>query len=113
MFVAWDFENSKIKYGPQKVKVENGDIWKKFRSFVYAPPQEGEYIVVEYDELLDAVVQRKDGSPTTPYKQLRQNAYPEFAAQLDSLWHDIHNGTLDNTGAFYSAIKAIKDTYPK
>ena len=39
--------------------------------------------------------------------------YPPLVEQLDKLWHDINNGTLDNTGAFYTALKTVKDDNPK
>ena len=47
------------------------------------------------------------------YKSNRRNEYPTLAEQLDKLYHDINNGTLDNTGDFYTAIKTVKDKYPK
>ena len=47
------------------------------------------------------------------YKYDRQVAYPALAEQFDKLWHDINNGTLDNTGAFYTALKTVKDDNPK
>ena len=47
------------------------------------------------------------------YKTARQVAYPALAEQFDKLWHDINNGTLDNTGAFYTALKTVKDDNPK
>ena len=47
------------------------------------------------------------------YQRDRANEYPELKEQLDKLYHDISNGTLDNTGDFYTAIKAVKDKYPK
>jgi len=47
------------------------------------------------------------------YKYNRQSAYPALAEQFDKLWHDINNGTLDNTGAFYTALKTVKDDNPK
>ena len=47
------------------------------------------------------------------YKNDRQVAYPALAEQFDKLWHDINNGTLDNTGAFYTALKTVKDDNPK
>jgi len=47
------------------------------------------------------------------YKTARQNAYPALAEQFDKLWHDINNGTLDNTGVFYTALKTVKDDNPK
>jgi hypothetical protein len=45
------------------------------------------------------------------YKTARQIEYPALAEQFDKLWHDINNGTLDNTGAFYTALKTVKDNY--
>ena len=39
--------------------------------------------------------------------------YPDLREQLDKLFHDIDEGKLDKTGTFYTAIKAVKDKYPK
>lgn len=47
------------------------------------------------------------------YKSNRRDEYPTLAEQLDKLYHDISNGTLDNTGDFYTALKTVKDKYPK
>ena len=47
------------------------------------------------------------------YKTARQNDYPALGEQFDKLWHDINNGTLDNTGAFFTALKEVKDNNPK
>ena len=47
------------------------------------------------------------------YKNNRQVAYPALAEQFDKLWHDINNGTLDKTGAFFTALKTVKDDNPK
>ena len=43
----------------------------------------------------------------------RDRVYPQLGEQFDKLWHDINNGTLDNTGVFFTALKEVKDTYPK
>lgn len=43
----------------------------------------------------------------------RDRKYPELGQQFDNLWHDINEGTLDKTGGFYTAIKAVKDAHPK
>ena len=43
----------------------------------------------------------------------RDRVYPPLGEQFDKLWHDINNGTLDNTGAFYTALKEVKDNNPK
>jgi hypothetical protein len=43
----------------------------------------------------------------------RDRVYPQLGEQFDKLWHDINNGTLDNTGAFFTALKEVKDNNPK
>ena len=50
---------------------------------------------------------------TSTYVDHRKMSYPEFAEQLDKLWHDIDTGALDKTGTFYTALKTVKDDYPK
>jgi len=47
------------------------------------------------------------------YQRDRAVAYPALAEQFDKLWHDINNGTLDNTGVFFTALKEVKDNNPK
>ena len=47
------------------------------------------------------------------YKFARQMEYPALAEQFDKLWHDINNGTLDETGEFFTALKTVKDDNPK
>tara|TARA_S200002703_G_C3643894_1_gene197666 strand:+ start:246 stop:548 length:303 start_codon:yes stop_codon:yes gene_type:complete len=47
------------------------------------------------------------------YKMDRANEYPALAEQFDKLWHDINNGTLDNTGEFFTAINTVKTNNPK
>jgi len=47
------------------------------------------------------------------YKYAREIAYPELKEQLDKLYHDINNGTLDETGDFFTALKTVKDDNPK
>ena len=39
--------------------------------------------------------------------------YPLIGDQLDNLYKDIVAGTLTTSGAFATAIKAVKDKYPK
>ena len=43
----------------------------------------------------------------------RSKAYPDLAEQLDSLYKDIVAGTVTTSGAFATAIKAVKDAHPK
>lgn len=46
------------------------------------------------------------------YKDQRSAEYPDITDQLDMLYHDIKNGTLD-TGNWLQAIEAVKAKYPK
>lgn len=48
-----------------------------------------------------------------PYDKKRSASYPTIGEQLDKLYWDIQNGTLDATGSFATTIKAIKDAFPK
>ena len=36
-----------------------------------------------------------------------------MAEQLDKLYHDMENGTLDTSGEFFTSRKAIKEANPK
>jgi hypothetical protein len=49
------------------------------------------------------------------HQALRAVAYPAVLAQLDALWHDLDSGAIPgkDTSAWYQAIKAVKDQYPK
>jgi len=47
------------------------------------------------------------------YQRDRAIAYPALGEQFDKLWHDINNGTLDETGEFFTALKTVKDDNPK
>ena len=46
-------------------------------------------------------------------QEARKNSYPHLAEQFDKLWHDINNGTLDETGEFFTTLKTVKDDNPK
>ena len=39
--------------------------------------------------------------------------YPDLGEQFDLLFKDIEAGTLTTSGQFYTALKAVKDKYPK
>ena len=43
----------------------------------------------------------------------READYPPVGTQLGLLYHDISNGTLDKTGAFFTAITEAKAKNPK
>ena len=39
--------------------------------------------------------------------------YPYFGKQLDMLFHDIKNGTLNTSGQWYVGISSVKTNIPK
>lgn len=49
----------------------------------------------------------------TSYSGGRRREYPAIGDQLDALWHSMNNGEIPKAAAFYDAIKAVKDKYPK
>ncbi len=67
----------------------------------------------EYDEKITALATQKDYDANHSYKDNRSKVYPQLGEQFDKLWHDINNGTLDNTGEFFTALKEVKDNNPK
>ena len=60
---------------------------------------------------INAEIARITSSETA--RDNRREEYPELAEQFDKLYHDIDSGTVDKTGSFYTALKAVKDKYPK
>jgi hypothetical protein len=46
------------------------------------------------------------------YKELRKKEYPLIGDQLDMLYHDIKNGTLE-TGNWIQSVEFVKEKYPK
>ena len=77
-----------------------------------APAQEG--AVIPSLEEIEAYRQTAwEAIQARTYKAKRSEEYPFIKEQLDNLWHDIENGTLDKTGKFYSLISAVKSKYPK
>ena len=50
------------------------------------------------------------------YQRKRKNNFRlnlSITEQLDKLYHDIENETLDTSGEFFTARKSIKDKFPK
>lgn len=50
---------------------------------------------------------------TLTYQEQRSGAYPAIREQLDMLWHAMNNGEIPQASAFYTALKAVKDQFPK
>ena len=55
---------------------------------------------------------KAEGIANQYYKD-RMFEYPKLEDQFDMLWHAIDDGTLDKTSDFYTALKVVKDKYPK
>lgn len=110
MYVKWDFENHKILKGPQGIP-GSGENWYPYREFgkMVGPNQ---YADVSFEEGTETVICQISDARTN-WETDRVDNYPGWRDQMDMLYRDIHNGTLDKTGEFYTAIKAVKDTYPK
>ena len=58
------------------------------------------------------------GGASADYASFRTDSmidgsYPRISDQLDMLFHDITDGKLDETGSWYTAIKATKDKFTK
>ena len=59
-----------------------------------------------------------NGGASADYASFRTDSmidgsYPRISDQLDMLFHDITNDKLDETGSWYTAIKATKDKFTK
>ena len=66
--------------------------------------------MIEINKLLEI---KKKEYEKQEYARNRLQEYPNLALQIDNLFHDIDNGTLDKTGKFFTELKAIKDKHPK
>lgn len=75
----------------------------------YAEAIEGSEIAID----VDLIAAMNAEVVATQYQNDRRNEYPDIKEQLDKLYHDIRNGTLNNTGEFFTSIKAVKDANPK
>ena len=72
---------------------------------------DGNKVEVDEDLVQTKVAELQADYDAKPYQRDRQ--YPNLGEQFDLLFKDINEGTLDKTGGFYTAIKAVKDTHPK
>ena len=78
----------------------------------------------------EATIASEEGAPTTEeivaeqkrlqdiedsneYQHKRTAAYPEIAEQLDLLYHDMVADKGDKTGAWFAAVKKVKDDNAK
>ena len=54
-----------------------------------------------------------DAIPDPTYQENRVAEYPSIGDQLDLLYKDMLADKGDKTGAWFAAVKAVKDKYPK
>ena len=111
LYVQYDTNTNSITAGPQAGMQDQAGWYAYLPAPDRLPREEVDYIV---DNDAGTVVQYVTGTTPEPdYTESRALTYPKITEQLDKLFHDIDRGTLDNTGEFYTAIKAVKDEYPK
>lgn len=113
MFVKWDSETQTVVKGAQAV-VGEGDGWLPFlesESIIVNPKTQTARYALSDDGAF--VYLQVEGDPDLTWEQRRIEAYGILENQLDMIWHDINNNTLDQTGTFFAYVKDVKDTYPK
>jgi hypothetical protein len=54
-----------------------------------------------------------DAIPDPTYQENRVSEYPPIGDQLDLLYKDMLADKGDKTGAWFTAVKTVKDKYPK
>ena len=65
------------------------------------------------DEIATKKTELQTEFESNEYQRDRDAAYPALAEQFDKLWHDRKNGTRDENGEFFKALKTVKDDNPK
>jgi len=91
-------------YNDEDIDLESGNPIDRYGKAVKGSAIVIEQSVIDQMEVDQAAIQ---------YQLDRKDEYPDIGEQFDKLYHDIANGTLDQTGEFFTAIKAIKDAHPK
>lgn len=107
MFVKWD--GQKIIAGPQSLRGD--DSWLPYIPAQNKHPRGKSKNV--FSSELNCIVQVAEETWEAPWNEKRANEYGKVTEQLDKLFHDIENGTLDKTGKFYTFVKGVKDAIPK
>ena len=92
------------------IVVDNVDFDPEYNwSLIDGEAVKGDAIVLTDEE----VATYEADAIATAHNTPRMLAYPSIGEQLDKLYRDIENNTLDQTGEFFTAIKAVKDANPK
>lgn len=111
-FVKWDREAQRIVKGPQS-EPGSGDDWFVLIDNENISNAKTQTKVFTFYEEAQLVIATVEGDPDLTWEQARQGGYGSITEQLDLLWHDIDNNTLDQSGQFYAFIKGVKDQNPK
>ena len=82
--------------------------------------KDGKSVTLEQSKIDAARKSLDDEAAATLYQRQRtgeagttDTIYPELGEQFDLLFKDIAAGTLTTSGNLYTALKAVKDKYPK
>lgn len=106
-YVLWDESQQRVISGPQTNKVD-----EKWVEYIHCEKEsESDELYDVWDDEKECVVQK--ARENTQWLYRRCDEYPAFSAQLEAIYDDIKNGTLDQAGSFYNMIKDVKDKYPK
>ena len=98
----------------EELKIEaTAEIEAAKPQYISVNNEQRERTEAEYAQAVTDLTNLKWQKQEYGYKSNRALEYPSIADQLDKLWHDINNGTLDNTGEFFTALKEVKDNNPK
>lgn len=112
LYVKYDHATDKVVVGPQS-GMAGVEGWTRYVPSMVEPGPTDK-VEDRYIEDLDAVVPVTVGTlAAASYQELRAKAYPKIGEQLDLLFHDIKNGTVDTDGGFFQALSAVKNQFPK
>lgn len=121
MILVFNIEDGSFNHACSSINKfyeNNSDyVWTKYDDFDPAYTYtfvEGEVVKGDLFTLTEEEQSRFEAEiAATVHVEPRKLAYPSLEEQLDKLFHDIENGTLDQSGEFFNALKAVKDAYPK
>lgn len=90
-------------------------------STIQSQAGEGQAVIVgecppnhDIDMVTGEFVARESPQPAEPtYREKRAENYPPIVDQLDALWHAMDDGLIPKAPAFFDAIAAVKQQYPK
>jgi len=73
----------------------------------------GDVVILDESAITTEVAKLQTAYDNNAYQRSRAVEYPEIKEQLDLLYKDMLADKDDKTGAWFAAVKAVKDKYPK